>query len=514
MYHSWVRATDDGALRISPDHPTVKNSPRSLVVLISALVLAACSKDATGPLTATQLVFTVQPASTMIDSAVVPAIAVTVEDAAGNVVTTGNQLITIALAANPGNANLSGTATLVAVAGVATFPYMAINRAGNGYTLTASAATLPTVTSAAFNITSVTSGVFAQIGAGGSSTCAVAIAGKAYCWGAGNLGQLGNGGTGRFTTPSAVSGGLTFSYVSSGGLDSFSCGLTTAGAAYCWGYDDFGQLGNGSTTNNSTVPVAVNGNLTFTSLTVGSTGHACGLVAGGAAFCWGYNSTGQLGVGAVGFSTAPIAVSGGRTFTQLSAGESGETCGLATGGVAYCWGFNGDGELGNGTLANANTPVAVSGGLTFKSISAGFASTCALTIAGAAYCWGDNTYGELGNGSNTASKVPVAVSGGLTFQSLSVGDAYACGVTTSGAGYCWGYNGLGQLGIGTQIAHSTPTAIAGGIVFASLSVSYATSCALTPAGAAYCWGDNGFGQVGNGATGINIFPELVATPPQ
>jgi alpha-tubulin suppressor-like RCC1 family protein len=514
MYHSDVRATDDGAPSISPGNRTVKYSHRSFAVLISALTIAACSKDATGPLTATQLAFTIQPSSSSIDSAIVPAIAVTVEDAAGNVVTTNNALITIAISANPGNASLTGTATIVAIAGVATFPYMSLNRSGNGYTLTATAANLTSATSTAFNITSVTAGIFSSVNPGGSSTCGIGVAGKAYCWGSGNLGQLGNGGTGRFTTPSAVSGGLAFSSVASGGLDSFACGLTTAGAAYCWGYDDFGQLGNGATGNGTTVPVPVNGNLTFASLTVGANGHACGLVTSGAAFCWGYNSTGQLGVGSIGFASAPVAVSGGLTFTQLSAGESGETCGIATSGAAYCWGFNGDGELGNGTLANANTPVAVSGGLTFKNISVGFASTCALTAAGAAYCWGDNTYGELGNGSTTASKVPVAVGGGLTFKSLSVGDAYACGVTTAGTGYCWGYNGLGQLGVGTQVAHSSPTAVSTGVVFASVSAGYATTCALTPTGAAYCWGDNGFGQVGNGATGINIFPELVSTPPQ
>lgn len=448
------------------------------------------------------------------DSSIAPAIAVSVEDAGGNVVTSSNVLISIAVLANPGNSDLTGTAKIVAVSGVATFPFMSLNRPANGYTLTATATNLTTATSTVFNITSVTSGVFTQISAGGTTTCAVAVGGKAYCWGAGNLGQLGNGGTGRFTTPSAVAGGLVFANVASGGIDSFSCGLTTVGAAYCWGYDDFGQLGNGTTVGNSTVPVAVGGNLTFTSLSVGSSGHACGLVAGGAAFCWGYNSTGQLGVGAIGLSTSPVAVSGGLTFSAISAGESGETCGITLSGAAYCWGFNGDGELGNGTLANSNAPVAVSGGLTFKSISAGFASTCGLTPAGAAYCWGDNTYGELGNSSTTSSKVPVAVSGGLVFTSLSVGDAFACGVTTAGAAYCWGYNGLGQLGNGTTSARSTPTAVGEAIVFASINSGYSTSCALTPTGAAYCWGDNSFGQVGNGATGMNIFPELVSTPPQ
>ncbi len=525
MYHSiqMIGATDAGGADNFPRQPatvthsirTHSTAARRAAVLISALAAAivSCKKDATAPIAGTQLVFTVQPSNSMIDSAIVPGIVVTVEDGSGNVATTSNALITIAIAANPGNGNLGGTATIAASGGVATFPYMSVTRPGNGYTLTASATNLTTATSSAFNITSVTNGLWASVSAGGSSTCGVTVAGKAYCWGSGNLGQLGNGSTQRFAVPTAVSGGISFGFVGTGGLDSYSCGLSTAGAAYCWGYDDFGQLGNGST-NNSLVPAAVNGNLAFSSLSVGAGGHACALTAGGAAYCWGYNNSGQLGVGAVGFSAAPVAVSGALSFTSLSAGESGETCGLAAGGAAYCWGFNGDGELGNGTLTNSNTPVAVSGGLAFKSISAGFASTCGITLAGAAYCWGDNTYGELGNGSTTASRTPVAVSGGLTFKSVSVGDAFACGVTTGGAAYCWGYNGSGQLGIGNVTAHSSPAAVAEGITFASVSSSYATSCARTPAGAAYCWGDNSFGQVGNGATGINIFPELVATPPQ
>ena len=250
-------------------------------------------------------------------------------------------------------------------------------------------------------------------------------------------GQLGNSSTTNSTIPVQIVGGLTFRSMSVGSLEYFSCGLTTAGAAYCWGYNDYGQLGNATFTN-STVPVAVTGNLTFTSLSAGEGGHACALTSGGAAYCWGYNGAGQLGVAAVAYSSSPLPVSGGLSFTTISAGENGQTCAVAAGGAGDCWGSNTNGELGNGTTNNINTPTAVSGGLTFKSISVGFTSACGLTTAGAAYCWGDNTYGELGNGSTTNSSTPVAVGGGLIFQSLSVGDAFACGVTASSTVYCCG----------------------------------------------------------------------------
>jgi alpha-tubulin suppressor-like RCC1 family protein len=485
-----------------------------LAILVPALGLAmlGCSKSATSPIAAVKLAFTVQPSNAPADSSIVPAIVVTLEDESGNPATTSSALVTLSIGANPGGANLGGAATVAAVAGVATFPYLSLNVVGTGYTLTATSTNLTGATSVPFSITTVTSGSIASINTGGNATCGVTTSGVAYCWGNNSLGQLGNGTTTNSTTPIKVAGGLTFSSVSAGSLQYYACGLATTGAAYCWGYNDYGQLGTGNLTN-STRPVAVTGNLTFTALSAGGGGQACGLVSGGAAYCWGYNGSGQLGSGAGAYSGTPLPVSGGLTFATISAGENGSTCGVTTGGAAYCWGNNVDGELGIGTTVNSGTPVAVSGGLTFKSISAGFASTCGLTPGGAAWCWGDNSYGELGNGSATNSKTPVAVGGGLTFSAISVGDAFACGVTTAGAAYCWGYNGLGQLGIGSVTRSATPVTVSGGISFASISAGFSSTCAVTRGGAAYCWGDNTFGQLGNQSTAQALTPVLVATPP-
>src|SRR5439155_933193 len=159
----------------------------------------------------------------------------------------------------------------------------------------------------------------------------------------------------------------------------------------------------------------------------------CGVTTAGAAYCWGDNIYGELGTGTTSFSHTPVAVSGGHTFAGVSAGGYYATCGVTTAGAAYCWGLNNYGQLGNGSLTNSSTPVAVSGEPTFAAVSAGKYSACGVTTARAAYCWGLNPYGGLGNGTTTNSSTPVAVSGGLTLATVSTEYQSACGVTPAGA---------------------------------------------------------------------------------
>jgi alpha-tubulin suppressor-like RCC1 family protein len=237
--------------------------------------------------------------------------------------------------------------------------------------------------------------------------------------------------------------------------------------------------------------------LSFTAVSVGGFfTHTCGLTTGGTAYCWGSNGFGELGNPGT-HSSIPVAVAGGLTFVAVSAGGS-HTCGLTPNGAAYCWGLNDYGGLGDGTTTIKSTPVAVVGGLTFAALSAGSVHTCGLTPNGAAYCWGRNFDGQVGDGSTIDSNTPVAVAGGLSFVALSGGDFYTCGLTTSGTVYCWGYNGFGQLGNGSTQSSPTPVAVAGGLTFAAVSAGNHHTCGLAPNGAAYCWGDNADGALGNG----------------
>jgi len=190
----------------------------------------------------------------------------------------------------------------------------------------------------------------------------------------------------------------------------YSCGVRTSGAAFCWGADGFGQLGNGAPKANTNQPSAVIGGLLFTQVAPGQV-HTCGLATSGAAYCWGSNLNGRLGQDTVTTteSLTPLAVSGGLTFSSLESGTS-FTCGLTSGGAVYCWGFNVSGQLGNGSTDNATTPTLGAGGHTFTAISAGTDHVCGVTSGGQAYCWGDNSLGQLGDGTVFQRETPTPIS--------------------------------------------------------------------------------------------------------
>ncbi len=359
----------------------------------------------------------------------------------------------------------------------------------------------------------VAGGNSGPVAAGGAHSCAVTSSGGAKCWGDNTYGQLGDGTTTGRTTPVDVTG-LTSGVESITGGLSFTCAVTTAGAAKCWGRNTDGQLGDGTQIDRSQ-PVQVSGLEGGVAGISAGSGHVCALLLDGAVVCWGSNAYGQLGDGTNTRSNTPVDVTLPEGATEIAAGPL-FTCARTTPGGVKCWGDNTYGQLGDGTSDDRNSPVQVVG-LTsgVSSVGAGgepsFGHACATLAAGGAKCWGNNEYGQLGDDrgchSPTICSTPVAVldlTGAVT--AISGGNLFTCARTDAGAVKCWGRNEFGQLGdnmacgglCGSPVDVIGLTSGATGVATGSRH-----ACAST-AGGVRCWGDNSDGELGDaGACGTS-----------
>ncbi len=342
---------------------------------------------------------------------------------------------------------------------------------------------------------------------GGVHTCGVTTDNRAYCWGHNLFGQLGDGTTTDRLTPVAVAGTLRFRQVSA--RAGVTCGVTTDYRVYCWGNNSSGQLGDGTQYTDRLTPVPVAGGRQFRQVDAGSY-HTCGVsYPDSRAYCWGWNTSGQLGNGTVAvnlYRLTPVAVAGTLPFRQVSAGYH-HTCGVTTDNRAFCWGSNISGQLGDSSTASQRlTPSRVAGTRRFRQVDAGRLHTCAVTTYDRAFCWGDGRTGQIGDGKTHLSFWPRAVAGGLSFERVSTGGYHTCGETTGNRAYCWGYNSSGELGDGTTTRRLTPVAVAGGLFFSQVSAGHGHTCGRTPAAVAYCWG----GNPGDGTNTDRLTPVPVA----
>ncbi|WP_441296457.1 RCC1 domain-containing protein [Alcaligenes faecalis] len=300
-----------------------------------------------------------------------------------------------------------------------------------------------------------------QISAGGEHTCAITAAGAAKCWGSGDRGRLGNNSNLSSSVPIGVVGlSSGVASISAGGYH--TCAVTTAGAAKCWGYNASGQLGNNSTAH-SLVPMDVVGLSSGVASISAGAEHTCAVTTSGAAKCWGSGGSGQLGNNSTTNSLVPVDVVGlGSSVASISAGAA-LTCAVTTAGAAKCWGSGRDGKLGHNTTTNSSLPVDVVGlSSGVVSISVDSSRTCAVTTAGAAKCWGANNYGQLGDNSTSNRLVPVDVLGlssGVT--NISAGAVHTCAATTFGAAKCWGHGANGKLGYNSTANSPVPVDLLG-----------------------------------------------------
>jgi alpha-tubulin suppressor-like RCC1 family protein len=339
-----------------------------------------------------------------------------------------------------------------------------------------------------------------DVAAGEYHTCAVDTSQQVWCWGSNAYGELGNGTTSTGSSVPVHAAGITATQVSAG--HEFSCAVTVLHFVRCWGDNNYGELGDG-TTKDSAKPVVVK-NISGVVAVAAGYYHACALESRGTLWCWGDNGHGELGVGKTPASSdVPVAVPM-QNVTQVTAGN-GDTCAIGNApGDLWCWGWNIDGELGDGTFTDTSTPTQVSGLASgVQQVSAGGGNTCAIAnIPGpAALCWGSNNHGKLGSGATVSEDPwPTSVFGLVTtpdgspsgVEQIAAGEQHACVSMTTTQIQCWGDGFYGQLGTGSQVDRHIPTPVVGlpGAFGAadSVTVGLTTGCALSSALNAYCWG--------------------------
>ena len=292
-----------------------------------------------------------------------------------------------------------------------------------------------------------------------------------------------------------------------------TCALDQRGAAYCWGNNDYSQLGANSKDTCggrpcSTDPLEVLGGLRFTSLAAGWV-HNCGIVADGSAWCWGGGSVdrrGYLGDGSLRRTADPVRVASDSIFASVTVGD-GHSCALTASGQAYCWGENDFGQLGDASGVDRAVPVPAAASLRFRELSAGAYHTCGITLGSVAYCWGDNRWGQLGPGDvayndvAAARHAPVAVTGAERWARIAAGWQHTCAITSARATHCWGRNdAANQLGDDSDITHrGVPAPIADAPAFAALTAGPLATCGRTASGETWCWGGYYYGALGDGS---------------
>jgi alpha-tubulin suppressor-like RCC1 family protein len=325
------------------------------------------------------------------------------------------------------------------------------------------------------------------VATGFSSSCALTQSGRMYCWGENRFGELGDSSRVPHSAPIPVHTESTFTFITGTQGTSRSCAITPSGAAYCWGYNLNGELGDGSTVD-AWVPARVGGDVTFAAIS--SSYHTCALSLTGAAYCWGLDLAGALGrgPGPYGDITVPGAVATTTAYTHITTGLE-FTCALDSGGRAYCWGWGAMVGAGGSPDTVYHEPTPVLTEQRFVTLSAAEEHTCGVTAARAVYCWG-----KIGGAFDSISTTPERIRTLPPVQQVLGGRQTSCALTPAGRVICGSLRGPGLQFVADSIR------------FAGLSVGNGHACGFTPGGAVFCWGQNWAGQLGDGTGQYPLTP--------
>lgn len=293
-----------------------------------------------------------------------------------------------------------------------------------------------------------------------------------------------------------------------------TCALTTDGSAFCWGSNEFGQLGVLADTTCARddrripcvlKPKAVDGGLKFQKIAAGAS-HTCALGTDSRIYCWGDNLRGQLGDPGIRQAGTPAPVASAALFTDVAAGDA-HTCALRTDGVLLCWGANAVGQLGVATVGTGSAvPVAVQSSLRFASVATGARRSCARVPDGTAYCWGSMWVSRAFDGTEVTRAQPQparVLPLSLAFQSVTVGGQTTCGISMDNVAHCWEANPTGAMGDGSKVGNTAPQRVNSTEKFIAVSAGLSGTCGIADSGLAFCWGSDASGQLGVSPSGIS-----------
>ncbi|MEL7013236.1 MAG: hypothetical protein AAFO72_08145 [Pseudomonadota bacterium] len=347
-----------------------------------------------------------------------------------------------------------------------------------------------------------------QVDTGFTHACALVQSGRVFCWGRNTFGGIANG-TASSLVPVPVKQLNNVTQISVG--RDHACAVRKDGRVFCWGNNSFGQLGNGVFfDNNDGMIVRVKAAPNAVQVSAGEQ-HTCMLMTNGRAFCWGNNLSEQLGTGKIDRNiNIPTRVDTKRLFTQISAGED-ITCALGRDQRAYCWGSNISNQLGviGDIFGSVPKPTRVRNLERLTQVSAGIGiltRSCAVREDGVAFCWGFNSDGQVGDGTRERRRGPVRVKRLFDVEQITAGERHTCAKRENGILTCWGNNEDGQLGDGTTTDRLLRQRVARLSNVTHVSAGFDFTCASTQSGRAFCWGLNDFGQIGNGTASFQPNP--------
>ncbi|WP_413581908.1 Ig-like domain-containing protein [Bdellovibrio sp. HCB288] len=366
---------------------------------------------------------------------------------------------------------------------------------------------------------------FSSISSNTSTTCGILSDKSMKCWGQNQSGQVGDGTSTQRSTPTTVSGGISWAQVSAS--QSWVCAISDASASpanalYCWGSNSPSLGKSGSTSSN--IPLLIDGSNTYQQVSIGSR-HGCAIRTDGTLLCWGLNSSGQVGDGSTTAVSDMKVIDAANKYQDISLGTL-HTCGVTTANLLRCWGENGDYQVGDNSTTDRTLPVSLLSTTAFSKAAAGASHSCAITTTGQLYCWGNNNYGAAGSTSpSTLKRFPYQMDNGVVYTSVTAGFQYTCGITSTNVLKCWGNGAFGMLPLGrlrpalNAATSGAPIVIDSGVSYAQASVSFTgltspsiitgiSACALTTDGMLKCWGSNQYGQLANGA---NSYPSTPVT---